>query len=281
MTNDYSRQAGRTGPGAVFGSKKLKAIAVRGTRPVEAADSGALREASLDLYRRAQGAATEKYRTLGTPANVLVLDRLAALPTRNFQQSTFEGAERISGEWFYQKHVAKVIACAGCPIGCDHLYRVSGGPPHRYPGRHGLRVALRAGPTVRGGRRRCILKATELCDQYGVDTMSTGVSIAWAMESYERGLISREEAGGLDLSFGNAEAMVAMVERIGLREGLGRLLGEGVKRASAQARRGLGPLGDARQGVGVPGLRAEEPQDAGSGAGRGHPGRLPQPVRRL
>jgi aldehyde:ferredoxin oxidoreductase len=234
VTNDYSRQAGRTGPGAVFGSKRLKAIAVRGGKAVRVADPVALRDASLDLYRRSQGAATEKYRVLGTPANVLVLDRLAALPTRNFQQSTFEGAERVSGEWLYQKHMGKVIACAGCPIGCDHLYQVREGPHAGTEAAMDYESLYALGPLCGVDDASAVLKATQLCDQYGLDTMSTGVSIAWAMESHQRGLISREDAGGLDLSFGNAEAMVSMVERIGLRDGLGRMLGEGVKRASAQ-----------------------------------------------
>lgn len=233
VSNDYSRQAGRTGPGAAMGSKRLKAIAVRGSKPVTAADPEKLRRLCLDLYQRSQGAATEKYRVLGTPANVLVLNRLAALPTRNFQQSTFEGAEKVSGEWFYQRHLAKVIACSGCPIGCDHIYRVSDGPysgtlvPMDYESLYAL------GPLCGVDDAAAVLKAAELCDRYGVDTMSAGVAIAWAMECYERGLITRAQADGLELRFGNGAAVVAMVERIGLRQGLGKLLGEGVRRAAA------------------------------------------------
>lgn len=231
--NDYGRQAGRTGPGAVMGAKKLKAIAVRGTRPIQVSDAQALRQASLDLYARSQGAATTKYRILGTPGNVLALNALAALPTRNFRQSTFEGAERVSGEWFYEHYKAKVIACEGCPIGCDHIYRVSSGT------HAGTQVAMEyeslyaLGPLCGVDDAPAVLRAAELCDQYGIDTMSAGVSIAWAMESFERGLISREQTGGLELRFGNGAAVVAMVEQIGLRRGLGQLLGEGVKRAAA------------------------------------------------
>ncbi len=233
ISNDYSRQAGRTGPGAVMGSKKLKAIAVRGTRPVRVADAEALRRASLDLYARSQGAATAKYRTLGTPANVLALNALAALPTRNFRQSTFEGAERVSGEWLYERHKAKVVACAGCSIGCDHIYRVSDGP------HAGTQVGMEyeslyaLGPLCGVDDAAAVLRAAELCDQYGVDTMSAGASIAWAMECYERGLITGEQTGGVDLRFGNGAAVIALLEQIGQRRGLGQLLGEGVKRASA------------------------------------------------
>ncbi|MHB8990965.1 MAG: aldehyde ferredoxin oxidoreductase family protein [Chloroflexota bacterium] len=233
IANDYSRQAGRTGPGAVMGSKKLKAIAVRGTRRVEVADAEGLRRISLDLYARSQGAATTKYRVLGTPANVLALNALAALPTRNFRQSTFEGAERVSGEWLHEHHKAKVVACAGCSIGCDHIYRVSEGP---YSGTQvGLEYeSLYAlGPLCGIDDAASVLRAAELCDQYGVDTMSAGVSIAWGMECFERGLITREQTEGVDLRFGNGAAVVDMVEQIGQRRGLGQLLGEGVKRAAA------------------------------------------------
>jgi aldehyde:ferredoxin oxidoreductase len=231
--NDYGRQAGRTGPGAVMGSKKLKAIAVRGTRPVRVADAETLRRASLDLYARAQGAATTKYRTLGTPGNVLALDALAALPALNFRQSTFDGAEAVSGERFNEQYKSKVVACDGCPIACDHIYRVTEGA---YVG---TQVAMdyeslyALGPLCGVNDPSAILKASELCDQYGLDTMSTGVCVAWAMESTERGLITRDDAEGLDLRFGNGAAVVSMVEQIGLRRGLGRLLGEGVKRAAA------------------------------------------------
>ncbi|HEX2987601.1 MAG TPA: aldehyde ferredoxin oxidoreductase family protein [Chloroflexota bacterium] len=231
--NDYGRQAGRTGPGAVMGSKNLKAIAVRGTKPVGVSDPGRVKAASLDLYARSQGAATTKYRVLGTPANVLALDALAALPAYNFRQSTFEKANRVSGEYFYERFKAKVVACAGCPIGCDHIYRVTDG---QYAGTEvgmDYESLYALGPLCGIDDAAAILKASELCDQYGLDTMSTGASIAWAMESYERGLISRDEAEGLDLRFGSAEAVVTMVEQIGLRRGLGRLLGEGVRRAAA------------------------------------------------
>lgn len=233
VSNDYGRQAGRTGAGAVMGSKKLKAIAVRGTRPIRVADAGALRTASLDLYARAQGAATTKYRVLGTPANVLALNALAALPAFNFRQSTFDGAEAVSGERFYERYKAKVVACEGCPIACDHIYRVTDGPYSGTQAAMDYESLYALGPLCGVDDPSAILKASELCDQYGVDTMSSGVSIAWAMESFERGLFSREDTGGIDLRFGNGAAVVAMVEQIGLRRGLGRLLGEGVRRASA------------------------------------------------
>jgi len=251
--NDYSRQAGRTGAGAVMGSKRLKAIAVRGTKPVQVADVETLRRVSLDLYARSQGAATAKYRVLGTPANVLALNALAALPTRNFRQSTFEGAERVSGEWLYERYKAKVVACAGCSIGCDHIYRVSDGP------HAGTQVGMEyeslyaLGPLCGVDDAAAVLRSAELCDRYGMDTMSTGASIAWAMECYERGLISREETGGVDLRFGDGAAVIALVEQIGLRRGLGQLLGEGVKRAAETVGGGSGRWAMHVKGLEMPG----------------------------
>ena len=234
ITNDYGRQAGRTGVGAVMGSKRLKAIAVRGSGAVPAAEPSLLAQRCLELSRRAQESATEKYRVLGTLANVLALDRLAALPTRNYQQSTFEGAEQVSGERLHDRHLAKVIACVGCPIACDHYYKVLEGPYAGTQASLDYESLYALGPLCGVSDPAAILKAADLCDAYGLDTMSTGVCIAWAMETFERGLLTSTDAGGLALRFGSGEAVVAMVGQIGRREGLGRLLGEGVRWAAAE-----------------------------------------------
>ena len=231
--NDYSRQAGRTGLGAIMGAKKLKAIAVRGTRPVAMGDGQALEALCLELYRRAQGPSTEKYRVLGTPGNVLMLNRLAALPTRNFQQSTFEWAEQVSGELLYDRNLVKITACATCPIACDHHYR---GRDEPYAATHAsldYETLYALGPLCGVDHPSAIIRAAELCDHYGLDTISTGVSIAWAMECFERGILKRGDFDGLEPRFGNQVAMVTLVERIGRREGLGDVLAEGVKRAAA------------------------------------------------
>ena len=121
ITNEGGRQAGRVGPGAVMGSKNLKALAVRGHTRVPVSQAGTLDEVGLDLSRRSLGAATEKYRTLGTMANVSVFNRLGTLPTRNFQQSSFEGADRVSGEELHQGHLVKSAHCASCTIGCEKI----------------------------------------------------------------------------------------------------------------------------------------------------------------
>jgi len=127
VTND-GRQAGRTGHGAVWGSKKLKALSVRGTHDVHEADAETLVELSYDIVQAAQWPHPEKYRVLGTVANVLNMNRMGLLPTRNYQQGTFEDAELISGEYLHEHHKVKTIACAQCPIACEQMSRVTDGP---------------------------------------------------------------------------------------------------------------------------------------------------------
>ncbi|MDP2953140.1 MAG: aldehyde ferredoxin oxidoreductase N-terminal domain-containing protein, partial [Chloroflexota bacterium] len=124
LTNDDGRQAGRTGTGAVMGAKKLKAIAVRGSQEIAVADPVHFEALSQEIFIQAQGPLTEKYRVLGTTSNLLVLNRLGVLPTRNFQQGTFEGASAISGEELGRRFLGEVAACLACPIGCDHRYLV-------------------------------------------------------------------------------------------------------------------------------------------------------------
>jgi aldehyde:ferredoxin oxidoreductase len=236
--NDRGRQAGRTGPGAVMGSKNLKAIALRGTKPVRVADVAGLTQAAKGLIKASQGTATEKYRILGTVSNVLVLNRIGALPTRNFQQTTFEKAEEVSGEYMYSHHRERAVACSGCSIACEQIASVKDGP---YAGARtsvDYESLYALGPNCGVSDFAAIIKAIDLADTYGMDTMSTGVSIAWAMECYERGLLNENETDGLQLNFGNGAAMVALVPKIAKREGLGALLAEGVKRASQQLGRG-------------------------------------------
>lgn len=237
--NDRGRQAGRTGPGAVMGAKNLKAFAIRGTKPVRVADPAGLTAAARDLIKAAQGTATEKYRVLGTVANVLVLNRIAALPVRNFQQTTFESADAVSGEYMYSHHRERAVACSGCAIACEQIASVKDGP---YAGARtsiDYESLYALGPNCGVDYFPAVIKAAELCDHYGMDTMSTGVVIAWAMECFERGLLTENETGGLRLNFGNHEAMVALVPLIARREGfLGDLLADGVKRAAARLGRG-------------------------------------------
>jgi len=251
--NDRGRQAGRTGNGATMGAKNLKAIALRGTHAIRVADLEGLKARSLPLIKAAQGAATEKYRILGTPSNVLVMNRIGVLPTRNFQQTTFEYAEEVSGEVMHQQFTQKAVGCSGCVIACEQIAAVHNGPYAGACVSVDYESLYALGPNLGISYFPAIIRLAELCDRNGLDTMSTGVSIGWAMEAYERGILNASECDGLDLHFGNHEAAVALVPKIARREGLGNLLAEGVKRASAQLGRGSDQFAMHIKGLEMPG----------------------------
>jgi aldehyde:ferredoxin oxidoreductase len=225
-----NRHAGRGGLGAVMGSKKLKALAVAGSQRVELADPAGVVAAARDLSQRSFGPATAKYRELGTVANLLTFNRLAALPTRNFQENTFEEAANISGESLNAARRVARRSCAACTIGCEQIYALA----PLSPGERGETVRLEyeslfaLGPLCGIGETDTILRAAQLCDRLGLDTISAGATVAFAMECNERGLLHEPE-----LRFGNKDILPVMLERIARREGLGNLLAEGTRRAAA------------------------------------------------
>ncbi len=237
ISNDGGRQAGRTGTGAVMGSKNLKAIAVRGrdTVPVRAPD--ALRRIGADLSRRSLGDATEKYRNMGTVANMLVFNRLGSLPTRNFSAATFDGAEGVSGEELRTTHHVRNAHCANCTIGCEQIVVTTDGGKQS-KGRMEYESSFALGPLVGVSDANAVIRASHFCDDAGIDTISAGVTIAWAMECYERGILASEDTDGLDLSFGNADALAAVLRLIAERRGIGELLAGGVRSASRAIGRG-------------------------------------------
>jgi aldehyde:ferredoxin oxidoreductase len=218
-----NRHAGRGGLGAVMGSKKLKAIAIAGSQRVELANPTGVMAAAKDLSQRSFGPATAKYRELGTVANLLTFNRFAALPTRNFQQSTFEGAEALSGEELNAARRVARRSCAACTIGCEHIYAAPDGEV-----RLEYESLFALGPLCGIADRDAVLQAARLCDHLGLDTISAGATIAFAMECAERGLL--RETG---LRFGNKDILPSLLERIARRDGLGDLLAEGTRRAAA------------------------------------------------
>ena len=233
IANDGGRQAGRTGTGAVMGSKNLKAIAVRGRNPAPVFDRDQLDLVGRDLSARSLGPATEKYRTTGTMANVAVFDRLGALPTRNFQQSTFEFSGEISGEALHEGHFVKNAHCANCTIGCEKILTVGNGGS-KSTGRMEYESVFALGPLVGISDRDAVIRASHYCDEAGMDTVSAGATVAWAMECFERGLLTLDDTDGLDLRFGNASALLECLERIATRNGkLGQLLSDGSRHASS------------------------------------------------
>jgi aldehyde:ferredoxin oxidoreductase len=217
------RHAGRGGLGAVLGAKKVKAVAVAGSQRVEVADPAGVVAAARDLSARSFGPATAKYRELGTVANLLTFNRFAALPTRNFQQGTFAEAAALAGDDVSAARLVARRSCAACTIGCEHIYAAPGGEV-----RLEYETLFALGPLCGVSDRDAVLEAARLCDRLGLDTISAGASIAFAMECAERGLLS--EPG---LRFGNADVVLSLLGRIARREGLGDLLAAGTRRAAA------------------------------------------------
>ena len=252
VANDGGRQAGRTGPGAVMGSKNLKAMAVRGGLPVPVRWPEDLHEYGRDLSRRSLGPATEKYRVLGTMANVSVFDRLGVLPTRNFQQSTFDGAENVSGEHLHQTHLAGSAHCANCTIGCEKILVTRDRGPQA-GGRMEYESLFALGPLCGVDDPNTVVRAAHLCDEMGMDTISSGATVAWAMECFERGILTLADTGGLDLRFGDGSALLTALELIARRQGVGDLLAEGTRRASAVVGAGSGAWAMQVKGLEMPG----------------------------
>jgi len=216
------RHAGRGGSGAVLGSKRIKAIAVRGTKYCEWAHPRALTELSRDLSKRSFGPATAKYRELGTATNLLTFNRFGTLPTRNFQTGTFDEAPGISPEQLRVEHGRTRASCVACTIGCEHIYSLGNSKVRL---EYESLFALGSLCGVSDGT--AVLRASQRCDELGIDTISTGGSIAFAMECVERGLLDEPW-----LTFGSGDAVFKAIELIGQREGIGAILAEGSRRAA-------------------------------------------------
>ena len=234
IINEKTRAAGRTGLGAVMGSKNLKAIAVRGTRDITVTKPDEFMEMVKDFHERMKGPATRKYRTLGTVENVLINNTLYCMPTRNYTNAHFEDAEQVSGEAINENYVAKIIACNSCPMRCEHETVIREGPYKGTMARMEYESLWALGPYCGVNRLDAIIKAAELCNYYGMDAQSVGVTVGFAMDCHEKGILSHEDLGGIDAHFGNAEALVQLVEKIGKREGIGNVLADGVKAAAAK-----------------------------------------------
>jgi aldehyde:ferredoxin oxidoreductase len=226
--SNEGRHAGRGGVGAVMGSKNLKAIALRGDRTTTVAHPDAVEGMADSLRRRSVGSVTDKYRRLGTVANLAVFDRLGALPTRNFQQATFEDADAISGETLTERSFSRRHGCASCTIRCERLFRSEGGSGEQ---RLEYETLFALGPLCGVGDPAYVFEGARLCDEYGLDTISTGGTLAWAIETSDRGLLPGANAPGV--RFGDGKSLMAAIRSIAAREGAGDLLAEGSRRAAA------------------------------------------------
>lgn len=235
ITNELRHFNGRNGMGAVMGSKNLRAIAVRGrTRYLEmASDPDGLKGLGSQLAKRVkEHPLSWSLQDKGTPGLVEPLNVSGMLPTRNFTQGEFELADKIKWEVYESEILTARRSCYACAIRCKREVQVDG-EPSAYGGPEYESVGS-LGPNCGVGDIHAIAKANELCNTYVLDTISTGMTISFAMECFEKGLLTLEDTGGVELRFGNAEAMLTMIDWIAHREGLGDLLAEGARRAAEQ-----------------------------------------------
>ena len=238
------RHAGRGGLGAVMGAKRLKAIAVHAATKVASADPAAVLAAARDLRARSFGPATAKYRELGTLANLLAFNAISTLPTRNFQAATFDGAPKLAAEDLSRMRSVTRNSCASCTIGCEHIYSARGGKQMRVE----YENVFALGPMCGVSDPDAVLAASGRCDELGLDTISAGGTIAWAMECVERGLIDAPW-----LRFGDGDALMRALEEIGARRGLGELLAEGSRRAAEHVGGGSAAFAPHVKGMELPG----------------------------
>jgi len=230
----HARTAGRCGMGAVMGAKKVKAIAVHGDRETEIHDADALsksvRDVSNVILEKTRG-----LKALGTAGAVQGSEALGALPVQNWRHIDRweEGARRISGGTFLPTYATGNFACRKCMIACGKTVQIKegkykgvqqGGPEYETLALLGSNCLI-DDPEV-------IIKANEMCNRYGLDTMSTGSVIAFGMEAFEKGIITREDTEGIELTWGNGEALIETIKRIGEYQGIGKLLGMGTRKAA-------------------------------------------------
>ena len=244
IITDDGRAAARSGVGAVMGSKRLKAVAVRGSGRVEVGDSETLARLRSETITHLKDVDRLPFIKVlsgpGTCAGPLGLVPAGASPIKNWSligDKAFPDYTKIAGEHITKYQVRKA-GCGNCPINCGGMLSVKEGPFATEGRKPEYETIAAFGMMLLNSDAESIIKANELCDLYGIDTISTGTVLAFAMECYERGIIGKEETGGIELTWGNPGAIIAMLEKIGKREGLGASLADGVERAARQIGRG-------------------------------------------
>lgn len=238
---NQARAASRTGMGAVMASKNLKAVAVRGTGYVEVADPNAFEDIVLKLEKEIRE--HEQYpgrRLMGTTRILMMANDAGFLPTRNYQKGTFESASDVSGERLARDYNVKTRGCFACTIPCSRIYCVRDGP---YMGLHGEGPEYESlgsfSSRIGNSDIELALKANDLCNQYGLDILSVAGSIGWAMELYEKGILTKEDTRGIEYTWGNPEAVLTTIHQVANREGFGEVLAGGTRSAAEELGKGL------------------------------------------
>ena len=240
VMNETKDAAGRTGLGAVMGSKKLKAVVARGTMAMDPADATTIHDLAVWMSKGVQAGEQAAWaHTYGTGTNLENSILTGNLPIRNFRDGEFAAAADISANTIMDKIGVGMDGCWACTVRCKKVVKTAapynvdptyGGPEYETIGALGSCCGVE--------NMEAISKASQLCNAYSLDTISAGVTIAFAMECYENGLISKKETGGIDLRFGNGDAVLAMLTEIAYRKGFGAVLAEGVARAAKHIGKG-------------------------------------------
>ena len=231
MTSLY-HAAGRGGLGAVMGAKKLKTIAVRGSGKTEVADLEALHSEILSVLATIDKNVKAKlYVDYGTAATIEMANEGYSLPVNNFRRSRLEGGHRLGGTYLVEKgYMTNGTACSACPLACHKFHQVAEGPYQGFSGGPEYETLAALGIGCGITNTEAVLKGNELCNDLGLDTISAGGVIQWLFESVEKGVVSGDIGEGLNLTWGDSEAMVGLLKQIAYRQGVGDLLAEGTKR---------------------------------------------------
>ncbi|MGY5860991.1 MAG: aldehyde ferredoxin oxidoreductase family protein [Candidatus Thorarchaeota archaeon] len=239
VMNDRDRASARSGLGAVMGSKKLKAICVRGRGKIEVADPKKYMDTMDEFYRRMlANPFTPGRAKYGTTNLVELMQHIGRLPSYNMRQGVFEGYEKISGETITEKYLVKPRSDWCCLQRCARYTTVKDGPYKYIGGSPEFETQSALGSRCGNDNLESVLFGHHLANQYGMDTISLGGTISWAMEAWDEGLLTADDTDGIDLSWGNHASIVKLIKTIAFREGFGDVLAEGSARAAEKIGRG-------------------------------------------
>ncbi|MHA2083712.1 MAG: aldehyde ferredoxin oxidoreductase C-terminal domain-containing protein [Candidatus Thorarchaeota archaeon] len=251
---NWGRAAGRCGVGAVMGSKNLKAIASKGTLKIPIADEETYRKEAKQRFDWVnQSILKMTLEVYGTATMVDLVNVKGGIPTRNWQTGIFENVEKINGTAINDNILVKRKPCFACPIHCGRIAEIKAGPFKSKGEGPEYETICSFGTMCGVDNLEAITLAHFLCNEYGVDTISAGSTVAFAMECYQRGILKDEDVDGMDFSWGNAQLIVDIVHKIGKREGVGDLLAEGTKRMSEKLGKGSEKFAMHVKGLELPG----------------------------
>ncbi|MDQ7781041.1 MAG: aldehyde ferredoxin oxidoreductase family protein, partial [Planctomycetota bacterium] len=257
ISHDFGRQAGRTGLGAVMGSKNLKAIAVRGTGSIRVADPDGLLKLGKQIFKQCfSHPAMKLWQQQGTASVVTWANEIGAFPTRNFQSGQFKDYLNISGEKLVAETLVRSKACFGCPMACGKYSKTRKGDKDVYVEGPEYETSALIGGNFAIGNIHDLTYANYICDELGIDTISGGNVAGFAAECFEKGMITKEQTGGFEIKFGSIDSFVGLMELIAYRRGIGDILAEGVKSAAGKFGKGSEKIGMQVKGLEISGYES-------------------------